>query len=143
MDDLDDSYSHLPEGRVIALDREVEAVPGDLAGGQSRRHLDLRRLLEGTTGVGDEDVAPEPMTAFEAEPAPAEDEFSLDEAARLDDEDGEDEGDELLLGEGNMVEPEEEPASFIDDVSEAEVNPLMVKREGEGVVAVDGLIVRR
>jgi acyl-CoA synthetase (NDP forming) len=32
--------------------------------------------------------------------------------------------------------------AFIDDVSEAEVNPLIVKREGEGVVAVDGLIVR-
>jgi len=32
--------------------------------------------------------------------------------------------------------------AFIDDVAEAEVNPLMVKREGEGVVAVDGLIVR-
>jgi len=32
--------------------------------------------------------------------------------------------------------------AFVDDVSEAEVNPLMVKREGEGVVAVDGLIVR-
>ena len=27
------------------------------------------------------------------------------------------------------------------DVSEAEVNPLLVKREGEGVVAVDGLVV--
>jgi acyl-CoA synthetase (NDP forming) len=33
--------------------------------------------------------------------------------------------------------------AFIDDVVEAEINPLMVKREGEGVVAVDGLIVRR
>jgi acyl-CoA synthetase (NDP forming) len=33
--------------------------------------------------------------------------------------------------------------AFIDDVAEAEINPLMVKREGEGVVAVDGLIVRR
>jgi succinyl-CoA synthetase beta subunit len=32
--------------------------------------------------------------------------------------------------------------AFVDDVSEAEVNPLMVKREGDGVVAVDGLIVR-
>jgi acyl-CoA synthetase (NDP forming) len=31
--------------------------------------------------------------------------------------------------------------AFIDDVAEAEINPLMVKREGEGVVAVDGLIV--
>ena len=27
------------------------------------------------------------------------------------------------------------------DVSEAEVNPLLVKRDGEGVVAVDGLVV--
>ena len=26
-------------------------------------------------------------------------------------------------------------------VSEAEINPLIVKREGEGVVAVDGLVV--
>ena len=25
--------------------------------------------------------------------------------------------------------------------SEAEINPLLVKREGEGVVAVDGLVV--
>jgi acetate---CoA ligase (ADP-forming) len=33
--------------------------------------------------------------------------------------------------------------AFIDDVREAEVNPLIVKREGDGVVAVDGLIVRR
>lgn len=29
------------------------------------------------------------------------------------------------------------------DVSEAEINPLLVRREGEGVVAVDGLIVLR
>jgi succinyl-CoA synthetase beta subunit len=28
-----------------------------------------------------------------------------------------------------------------DDVSEAEINPLLVKREGDGVVAVDGLVV--
>jgi hypothetical protein len=27
------------------------------------------------------------------------------------------------------------------DVSEAEINPLLVKRDGEGVVAVDGLVV--
>jgi succinyl-CoA synthetase beta subunit len=27
------------------------------------------------------------------------------------------------------------------DVSEAEINPLLVKREGEGVVAVDGLVL--
>ena len=27
------------------------------------------------------------------------------------------------------------------DVSEAEINPLLVKSEGEGVVAVDGLVV--
>lgn len=33
--------------------------------------------------------------------------------------------------------------AFMDDVAEAEINPLMVKREGEGVVAVDGLIVRK
>jgi acetate---CoA ligase (ADP-forming) len=33
--------------------------------------------------------------------------------------------------------------ALIDDVLEAEVNPLIVKREGEGVVAVDGLIVKR
>jgi acyl-CoA synthetase (NDP forming) len=33
--------------------------------------------------------------------------------------------------------------AFIDGVGEAEINPLMVKGEGEGVVAVDGLIVRR
>jgi acetate---CoA ligase (ADP-forming) len=32
--------------------------------------------------------------------------------------------------------------AFIDRVIEAEVNPLIVKRAGEGVVAVDGLIVR-
>ena len=30
--------------------------------------------------------------------------------------------------------------AFIDSVAEAEINPLIVKREGEGVVAVDGLI---
>ncbi len=33
--------------------------------------------------------------------------------------------------------------AFIEDVVEAEINPLMVKREGEGVVAVDGLIILR
>jgi succinyl-CoA synthetase beta subunit len=32
--------------------------------------------------------------------------------------------------------------AFLEDISEAEINPLMVRREGEGVVAVDGLIVR-
>jgi acyl-CoA synthetase (NDP forming) len=32
--------------------------------------------------------------------------------------------------------------AFIEGVIEAEVNPLIVKRKGEGVVAVDGLIVR-
>ncbi|HEX2826283.1 MAG TPA: acetate--CoA ligase family protein [Burkholderiales bacterium] len=32
--------------------------------------------------------------------------------------------------------------AYIEDVKEAEINPLIVKREGEGVVAVDGLIVR-
>jgi succinyl-CoA synthetase beta subunit len=31
--------------------------------------------------------------------------------------------------------------AHIEDVTEAEINPLIVKREGEGVVAVDGLIV--
>ncbi len=30
-----------------------------------------------------------------------------------------------------------------DDIAEAEINPLMVRNKGEGVVAVDGLIVRR
>jgi len=30
-----------------------------------------------------------------------------------------------------------------DDIAEAEINPLMVRKEGEGVVAVDGLIVRQ
>ena len=29
----------------------------------------------------------------------------------------------------------------VSDVSEAEINPLLVKREGEGVVAVDGLVL--
>ena len=33
--------------------------------------------------------------------------------------------------------------AFIGSVTEAEINPLMVKGEGEGVVAVDGLIVRK
>ena len=33
--------------------------------------------------------------------------------------------------------------AYIDSIAEAEINPLMVKREGEGVVAVDGLIVQR
>lgn len=31
----------------------------------------------------------------------------------------------------------------LPEVAEAEINPLIVKRDGEGVVAVDGLIVRR
>jgi acyl-CoA synthetase (NDP forming) len=30
----------------------------------------------------------------------------------------------------------------LPDVAEAEINPLIVKREGEGVVAVDGLVIR-
>ena len=30
-----------------------------------------------------------------------------------------------------------------DDIAEAEINPLIVKKDGDGVVAVDGLIVRR
>jgi len=30
-----------------------------------------------------------------------------------------------------------------EDIAEAEINPLMVRKEGEGVVAVDGLIVRQ
>jgi hypothetical protein len=33
--------------------------------------------------------------------------------------------------------------AHIEDVTEAEINPLIVKHEGEGVVAVDGLIVRK
>jgi acetate---CoA ligase (ADP-forming) len=32
--------------------------------------------------------------------------------------------------------------AYIEQVAEAEINPLVVKREGEGVIAVDGLIVR-
>ena len=32
--------------------------------------------------------------------------------------------------------------AHVAGVAEAEMNPLMVKPEGEGVVAVDGLIVR-
>ena len=30
-----------------------------------------------------------------------------------------------------------------DDIAEAEINPLIVRKDGDGVVAVDGLIVRR
>ena len=33
--------------------------------------------------------------------------------------------------------------AFVEHVLEAEVNPLIVKRDGDGVVAVDGLIVKR
>ena len=33
--------------------------------------------------------------------------------------------------------------AFMESVTEAEINPLIVKRKGEGVVAVDGLIVRK
>ena len=33
--------------------------------------------------------------------------------------------------------------AYIDSIAEAEINPLIVKRENEGVVAVDGLIVQR
>jgi succinyl-CoA synthetase beta subunit len=33
--------------------------------------------------------------------------------------------------------------AFIEAVTEAEINPLIVKREGDGVIAVDGLIVRK
>ena len=33
--------------------------------------------------------------------------------------------------------------AHVPGVAEAEINPLLVKREGEGVLAVDGLIVRR
>ena len=29
------------------------------------------------------------------------------------------------------------------DVEDAEINPLLIKRDGEGVVAVDGLVVLR
>jgi acyl-CoA synthetase (NDP forming) len=32
--------------------------------------------------------------------------------------------------------------AYIDSIAEAEINPLIVKKEGEGVVAVDGLIVQ-
>lgn len=32
--------------------------------------------------------------------------------------------------------------AFIDSIAEAEINPLIVKRDGEGVVAVDGLIAQ-
>jgi succinyl-CoA synthetase beta subunit len=32
--------------------------------------------------------------------------------------------------------------AFIDTITEAEINPLLVKGEGKGVIAVDGLIVR-
>ena len=32
--------------------------------------------------------------------------------------------------------------AYMDSIAEAEINPLIVKREGEGVVAVDGLIVQ-
>ncbi|TQF78720.1 hypothetical protein FK498_08475, partial [Elioraea sp. Yellowstone] len=30
----------------------------------------------------------------------------------------------------------------LDEVAEAEINPLLVRREGEGVVALDALVVR-
>ncbi|MEQ1772334.1 MAG: acetate--CoA ligase family protein [Burkholderiales bacterium] len=33
--------------------------------------------------------------------------------------------------------------AFIDSIAEAEINPLIVKKEGESVVAVDGLIAQR
>ncbi|MCF8534322.1 MAG: acetate--CoA ligase family protein, partial [Reyranella sp.] len=33
--------------------------------------------------------------------------------------------------------------SAFADIAEAEINPLLVKQEGEGVVAVDGLVVLR
>ena len=33
--------------------------------------------------------------------------------------------------------------AYIDSITEAEINPLIVKREGEAVVAVDGLIVQQ
>ena len=33
--------------------------------------------------------------------------------------------------------------AFIDSIAEAEINPLIVKAEGAGVVAVDGLIAQR
>ncbi len=33
--------------------------------------------------------------------------------------------------------------AYLDSVAEAEINPLIVKPEGEGVVAVDGLVVQR
>jgi acyl-CoA synthetase (NDP forming) len=33
--------------------------------------------------------------------------------------------------------------AYIDSIAEAEINPLIVKKENEGVVAVDGLVVQR
>ena len=33
--------------------------------------------------------------------------------------------------------------AFVDSIAEAEINPLLVKGEGAGVVAVDGLIAQR
>jgi len=30
---------------------------------------------------------------------------------------------------------------LFQDVAEAEINPLLVKKDGEGVVAVDGLVI--
>jgi acyl-CoA synthetase (NDP forming) len=33
--------------------------------------------------------------------------------------------------------------AFIDSIAEAEINPLIVKREQDGVVAVDGLVIQR
>ena len=33
--------------------------------------------------------------------------------------------------------------AYIDSITEAEINPLIVKKAGDGVVAVDGLVVQR
>ena len=32
--------------------------------------------------------------------------------------------------------------AYIDSITEAEINPLIVRKDGEGVVAVDGLVVQ-
>ena len=41
------------------------------------------------------------------------------------------------------IAPDDHHHLNFDDITEAEINPLIVRPEGEGVVAVDGLIVRR
>ncbi|MFI5002399.1 MAG: acetate--CoA ligase family protein [Reyranellales bacterium] len=51
-------------------------------------------------------------------------------------------GDVAALGKAIAAFSSLAHAAFAD-VSEAEINPLLVKRDGEGVVAVDGLVVLR